>query len=185
MDRGFESRRKLYFHYHVEWILFPPKTVHFVPLIYSFIERVLSFQRTTCLLYVIRSKEISLNSNMTFPVFYLIGMLIWRGTFYWKPHLNRTSGSKVMSNWRIIRTIENKRNAFLFLVISHNQSSDWFCKIATHMKTLLEILIFCTFLACFRLPVLLKKISDTKSPLPTCCITCSDESPQWWSLLWL
>ncbi len=33
MDRGFQFRRKLYFlQYHVEWILFPQKTVHFVHL---------------------------------------------------------------------------------------------------------------------------------------------------------
>ena len=35
--------------------------------------------------------------NMTFSVFYSIALLIWRGTFCWKPHLNWTSGSKVMS----------------------------------------------------------------------------------------
>ncbi len=43
-------------------------------------------------------------------VFYLIEVLIWRGTFCWKPHLNRTSGSKVMSNWMILKS---KRNSFL------------------------------------------------------------------------
>ena len=60
---------------------------------------------------------------MTFSVFYLIQVLIKRGTFSWKSHLNQTSGSKVMSNWRILRTTENRRNAFLFLAISHNQCS--------------------------------------------------------------
>ena len=42
------------------------------------------------------------------------------GTFCWKLHLNRSSGSKVMSNWRFLRTIENNRNSFLFLTVSHN-----------------------------------------------------------------
>ncbi len=50
--------------------------------------------------------------------------------FCWKPHLNRTSGSKVMSSWRILKKIENKRNSLLFLAISHKlpmlATSDWF-----------------------------------------------------------
>ncbi len=54
-------------------------------------------------------------------IFCLIDVLIRRGTFCWKPHLNRSSGSEVMSNWKILRTIENNRNSFLFLAISHNQ----------------------------------------------------------------
>ena len=50
-------------------------------------------------------------------------VLIWKGTFHWKPHLIWTSGSKVLSNWRILKTIENKRNAFLLLAVSQNQCS--------------------------------------------------------------
>ncbi len=34
---------------------------------------------------------------MTFSVFYLIEIRIRRGTFCWKPHLNQTSGSKVIA----------------------------------------------------------------------------------------
>ncbi len=47
-------------------------------------------------------------------VFYFNGP--WRAlfTFCWKPHLNRTSGSKVMSNWRILKTIENKKKFIPF-----------------------------------------------------------------------
>ncbi len=41
--------------------------------------------------------------------------------------LNLSSGSKVMSNWRILRTIENNRNSFLFLAISHSQ----YCRLPT------------------------------------------------------
>ena len=74
--------------------------------------------------YVLQSRgNQSEVEHVTFSVFYLIEMLIWRGIFCWKPHLNWISGSKVMSNWRILKTIENKRNPFLFLVISHNQCS--------------------------------------------------------------
>ena len=53
-------------------------------------------------------------------VLYLIEVLIWRGTFCWKLHLNWTSGSKVMSNWRILKT-RVKRNLsyfWLYLAIS-------------------------------------------------------------------
>ncbi len=50
-------------------------------------------------------------------LFWLIKVLTSIGTFCWKPHLNWSSGSKVMSNWRILRTIENNRNSFLFLAI--------------------------------------------------------------------
>ncbi len=45
-----------------------------------------------------------------------------------KPHLNWSSGSKVMSNWRVLRTIENNTNSFVFLVISHNQC----CRLPTY-----------------------------------------------------
>ena len=55
--------------------------------------------------------------------FYLIEVFIWKGTFSWKPHMNSTSGSNIMSNWRIFKTIENKGTSFLFLAISHNQCS--------------------------------------------------------------
>ncbi len=58
-----------------------------------------------------------------FSLFYLTEMLIiWGGTSCWKSHLNWTSSFKVMSNWRKCRlkAIENKRNSFLFLAISHN-----------------------------------------------------------------
>ena len=59
-----------------------------------------------------------------------------RGTFSWKPHLNWSSGSKVLSNWRILRTIENNRNSFLSLEPYSSQSMlpsfDWFRKMATH-----------------------------------------------------
>ncbi len=58
--------------------------------------------------------------HVTFSVFYLIEVLTWRGTFCWNPHLNWTGGSKVMSNWRILR-IESKRYSYLFRAISHNQ----------------------------------------------------------------
>ena len=61
--------------------------------------------------------------HVTFSVFYLIEVLIWSGTFCWKPRLNQTSGSKVMSNWRMLKTIENKINSFLWLSLSHNQCS--------------------------------------------------------------
>ncbi len=58
--------------------------------------------------------------HVTFSVFYLIEFRIRRGKFCWKPHLNQTSGSKV-NNWKILETIENKRNAFPFLAVSHIQ----------------------------------------------------------------
>ena len=44
---------------------------------------------------------------------FLLNLIAHLGTFCWKPHLNRSSGSKVMSNWRIRKTIKNKRNSLL------------------------------------------------------------------------
>ena len=41
-------------------------------------------------------------------VFYFVEVFIW-DTFCSKPH-NQTSGSTVMRNWRLVKTIENKRN---------------------------------------------------------------------------
>ncbi len=61
--------------------------------------------------------------HVTFSVFYLIQVLMKRGTFWWKPHLNQTSGFKVIAKWRILIKIESKRNMFLFLAVSHNQCS--------------------------------------------------------------
>ncbi len=61
---------------------------------------------------------------MIFSVFYLIEVLIWRGTFCWQPHL---SGPVVPKLWAILKdslnNSKNKRNWFLFLAISHNQCS--------------------------------------------------------------
>ncbi len=65
-------------------------------------------------------------------------VLIRSGTFCWKRPLNRSSGSKVMSNWRILGTIENNRNAFLFLAISDNQ---W-CRLQTDPNRS-QHLLFC------------------------------------------
>ncbi len=45
-------------------------------------------------------------AHVTFSVFYLIKVVIRKGSFCWKPHLNRSCGSKAMSDWRILRTIE-------------------------------------------------------------------------------
>ncbi len=72
--------------------------------------------------YVMRSKEISLKLNVwhQFSI-WLNCSLGGRGTFCWKPHLNQTSGSKVIAIEGFSKTIDNKRNAFLFLVVSHNQ----------------------------------------------------------------
>ncbi len=69
-----------------------------------------------------RSWEISRKSHMWHFSF----LLDWnahleRYIFCLKPHFNRSSGSKVMSNWRILRTIENNRDSLLFLAISHHQ----------------------------------------------------------------
>ncbi len=46
---------------------------------------------------VMWSREISEVEHVTFSVFYLIEVLIWRSTCCWKPRLNQTSGSKVMN----------------------------------------------------------------------------------------
>ncbi len=53
--------------------------------------------------------------------------------FDWSPHLEMYILLKTLpesdqwfqsySNWKVLRTIENKRNGFLFLAISHNQCS--------------------------------------------------------------
>ncbi len=88
---------------------------------------------------------------MTFSVLYLIEVLIWKGTFCWKTCLNWSSGTKVMSNWRILRTIENNRNAFLFLAVSHNQC----CRLPTdsgrsqHIWLLTRVIDYYQVTVCF------------------------------------
>ena len=73
---------------------------------------------------VMRSREISLMRGLMwhFQFHFLIEVLIWRGTFSWKLHLNRTSGSKVMSNWMILWTIENnnEKHFFFWLYLTIN-----------------------------------------------------------------
>ena len=90
-----------------------------------------------------QSRGISRKLHMWhFQFSYLIEVLIWRGTFCWKPHLNRSNGSEIMSNWRILRTIENNRNSFLFLAISHNQC----CRLPTDPTRLPLICCTCSFM---------------------------------------
>ncbi len=55
---------------------------------------------------------------MTFSVFYLIEILIRRGTFCWKPHLNRTSGSKVIAIERFSKQWKTKEmHSFFWLYL--------------------------------------------------------------------
>ena len=72
-----------------------------------------------------RSRGINQKSDLWhFQFFYLIEVL--RCTFCWKPCLNWSSGSKVISNWMILRTIENNRNSFLFwLCLTINTLDFW------------------------------------------------------------
>ncbi len=89
-------------------------------------------------LYVMRSRGASRKSNMWhFQFFYLIEVLIRKGIFCRKSHLNQASGSKVKVIERFSKHVRmfsitwstamafnrNKRNAFLFLAVSHNQCS--------------------------------------------------------------
>ena len=69
--------------------------------------------------YVTRSREISLKSNIF--SFLFDWSAHWERYILLKTPLNLTSGSKVMSNWRILKTIEHERNSFHFLAISRNQ----------------------------------------------------------------
>ncbi len=93
--------------------------------------------------FVMRSMEISLKSNMwLFKILFGWSAHLQRYVC-WKPRLNWTSGSKVMSSWRI--PIGNKRNSFLFLALSHNQCSRLLTDSAKsqHMNTC------CLFWYCF------------------------------------
>ena len=83
--------------------------------------------------------ESVVSQTCDFSVFSLIEVVIWRGTFWWESHLNRSSGSKVMSNWWIFRTIENNRNSFLFLTISRNQC----CRLPTDPPRSQHICMLC------------------------------------------
>ncbi len=72
--------------------------------------------------------------------FLFIEFLVRRATFWWQPHLNRTSGSNVIAIERFSKK-KNKhthtQNAFLFLYSCISQSmlptSDWSRQIATHV----------------------------------------------------
>ncbi len=65
-------------------------------------------------LYMMQYREIASEvEHVTFSVFYLIEVLIWRGTFCWKPHLNGTRGYKVMS--RQLKDSQNNRKQKKFI----------------------------------------------------------------------
>ena len=85
-----------------------------------------------------QSGEISRNSHMWHFQFSIWLKCSFREVhFAENPHLNRSSGSKVMSNWRIHRTIENNWNSF-FLAVSHNQC----CRLLTDPARSHHIYIF-------------------------------------------
>ena len=77
---------------------------------------------TVSVQYVMQSRGISRKSNAC-DIFNIL--------FDWGPHLERYILLKTTpesdqwfqsySNWKILKTIENKRNAFLFLALSHNR----------------------------------------------------------------
>ena len=58
--------------------------------------------------------------HITFLVFHLVLFSIYIATFYRKPHLNWTCHCKVMTYWKVVKTIE-KRIYFLCLALSPNQ----------------------------------------------------------------
>ncbi len=60
-----------------------------------------------------------------------------------KPHLILISGSKVMNNWRIHKTIKTKINFVLFLSMSHNQCF-WFSTDSARSNTYGQFILFVT-----------------------------------------
>ncbi len=76
---------------------------------------------------VIKQNESEL-AHIIFLVFCLMLCSIQRATFCRNPHLNWTSGYKVMAYWMVVKTIENKRIYFLCSALSPNQ----YLRIPTH-----------------------------------------------------
>ena len=66
--------------------------------------------------------------QIVFLVIYFMLFSIQTATFCWKPHWNRTCHSKVITCWKVVKTIENKRIYFLCLPLSPNQ----YLRILTH-----------------------------------------------------
>ena len=66
--------------------------------------------------------------HITFLVFYLVLFSIQRATFCKKPIKNWTYHCKVMTYWKVVKTIGNKRIYFLCLALSPNQ----YLRIPTH-----------------------------------------------------
>ncbi len=86
--------------------------------------------------YVIQSTGMSRNSHM-----WHFHFSIWLKFSFGEIHFAENPtwiGPVVMSNWRIFRTIENNRNSFLFLAISHNQC----CRLPTDPARLHHIYPF-------------------------------------------
>ncbi len=68
--------------------------------------------------YAMRSREIKHARHFQFSIWLKCSFGEVHVQFAENPHLNRTR----VSNWRVLKTIENKRISFLLLVVSHNQS---------------------------------------------------------------
>ena len=102
-------------------------------------------------LNVMRSSGISWNSYMwQFHFSIWLKCSLGECTFCWKPRLNQSSGCEIMSIWRILRTLENNRNSFLFLAISHNQC----CRLPTDPARSQRVLIRLCYMNIFvRMPI--------------------------------
>ena len=81
--------------------------------------------------------------HVTFSVFYSTEVLIRSLCILLKPQVNRTSGSKVIySNWKILKIIENKRNTFLFVIVSQKSQSRQCSRLPSDPARLQHILIW-------------------------------------------
>ena len=75
-------------------------------------------------LVVLHNMMRSRDKHVTFSIFYLMECSLFkRGTFRWKLQLNRTSSSKVISNWKDSQNNRKQKKLSLFLAISQNWCS--------------------------------------------------------------
>ena len=128
-----------------------------------------------------------------------LGKSVWSRTcdifnflFDWIAHLgkcillktlpNQTSGSKVMSNWVILKTIENKRNSFVFLAISHNQCSRLPTdSIRSQHITLLSVTILKIFIICYHTFFLTLPVYTLVYKSEPFCKKMEDWTGSWWN----
>ena len=93
-----------------------------------------SVRRNTGVICDVIKQNESEVGQIRFSFLWLIVYIIYKATFYNRPHWNWSIGSKDMCRWRVAKTILNKQIiCFVSLYLKISTNSDSCCLITSHM----------------------------------------------------